>query len=157
MRGDIKDDDHADLRQEYEIERAIAARDGRKPRPRSWVEADYWRKRFGRGGHRRALSSGWDVTSIASAPISRSCEEARADLLQHALTMARSLPREQRLPIEMALRCLASRRCEDRLRAWLDFNPGRVATHRVIAAECGVSRETVTRAISRLRKRRINH
>jgi CRP-like cAMP-binding protein len=67
--------------------------------------------------------------------------------------MARSLPLEQRRPIEMALRCLASTRSEDRLLAWLEFNPNRKAIHREIAAECGIRRETVTRTIARLRRR----
>jgi len=49
-------DRHADaseeIRQEYALERFLARRDGRLPRPRRWVAADYWRRRLGRSGSR---------------------------------------------------------------------------------------------------------
>jgi CRP-like cAMP-binding protein len=140
-----------DLAQAYEVERAEAVAEGRRPRPRRWVEADYWRREYGRTGAKRAIAVGGGER-IAAAPTALITR--RTSLVDRALRMALSLPIEQREPIVMALRCLAPVRAEDRVRAWIELHPERRATHAEIAADCALRRETVTRCISRLRRAR---
>jgi CRP-like cAMP-binding protein len=143
-------EEREDLAQEYALERAKAAAEGRSPRPRAWVEADYWRRLRGRNG-RQSRTARVSLSELdLAAPAGRD-DELRKTILERALFIARGLPQEQRAPIEAALSIWRHRLAEDRVRAWLEGNPGHVATHREIARDCGLARETVTRLLSRLR------
>lgn len=141
----------ADLDQEYEVERARAAQEGRPPRKREWVEADYFRRLLGRRGQKVAIPFE-AMDRIASVEPQKA--ERQSTLIERAVRIALGLPDEQRQPILAALRFLAPWKVADRIAVWLEMNPHRVATHREIAADTGVCRVQVTRAISKLRQRR---
>jgi len=169
--------DAEDLRQEYEVERARAKQEGRKPRPRAWVEADYWRLRLGRNGRKgRMLGSPIPVEDrndddgddsrgrdeLAALPIDeievrQYATERRREAHERACLIAAGLPPVLRDALLRELLALSPRPIADRIRLWLDIYPARIATHREIAADIGVSREAVTRAITRLRKLRAQH
>jgi hypothetical protein len=138
-----------DLRQEYALEQARAAAEGRRPRPKRWVEADYWRRELGRSGARATVALDVDV---ADAPRTAAIRAGRKSLADRALAIAAGLPCGQREPILLALRCLAAPTVSERLRAWLDAFPDRRATHAEIAREIGASRWTVSRIVAATRR-----
>lgn len=145
-----------DLQQDYEVERAKAAKEGRPPRKRKWIEADHFRRTLGRSGQRANVYNainfeGMDRIAATSEPQKA---ERQSTLIERAVRVALGLPDAQRRPILAALRFLAPLKVEDRIKAWLEMNPDRIVFHRQIAAETGVARESVTKAISKLRKRR---
>ena len=145
--------DREELQQEYELERAKAAKEGHPPRPRKWVEADFYRAQLGRRGEKITLSSTGEFEDrLAAIPPLQT--ERRSTIIERAIRIARGLPDNQRRPILTALLYLAPLRLEDKIKAWLDLNPDRIATHHEIAVDIGAARESVTKAISRLKRRK---
>jgi hypothetical protein len=143
-----------DLRQNYELERARAVAEGRVPRPRRWVDADLFREQLGRHGQKAAHSFA-HMERIAAAPTAPTPREQRAStVIERAERIAVGLPELQRAPILAALRLLKPQKITEKLRAWCELYPGRIAPQHVIAREIGVTRESVTRAITTLRRDR---
>jgi hypothetical protein len=141
-----------DLDQDFELEKLEAAREGRPPRKKKWLAIDKLRKELGRGkmGPRNIVPI--LPEELAQAPEPETDQWSR-NLADRATRMAQSLPQEQRHVIVMALRCLSHRTAEGKVRVWLELNPNRRATHKVIAEEVGLSRFSVTRALVKLRRK----
>lgn len=139
-----------DLRQEWQLELAKARAEHRLPRRFTWVAADFYRARFGRS---RRLEVSLEHTPIAASVDHNPRRTAvRRSLQERAMLIALGLPIEQRAPIVLALRCLAPTSSVERVRAWLLAYPNRRASHSEIAADVGLTRETVCRAFALIRK-----
>lgn len=144
-----------DVRQEQALEDLL----GRPRRPAAWVEADLYRRLYGKVQGRGTRFGGY-LSEHPGAERRLACRDAALDavdfpqdgLVSRARRMALALPAEQRAVIATALELLLLP-SEERVLRWVELHPDVDVPHRVIAEECGVARETVTRALSKRRKR----
>lgn len=136
-----------DLAQDLEVERAAGGRVNA-----TWIAADRFRQERGRDGRFLQVPIARDVLKIAAPPTAPQAELATS-LPARAIRCAEGLPLgPARSTILLALRLLTASTTEERLRVWLDANPGRQAKQGEIAAEIGATRESVNRTIARLRR-----
>lgn len=149
MRGPLTDSE--DVAQDVQLDALVTGAKGRHVRKRAWIEADRWRQERGRDGTYGQIP----IPTIHQLADHRRAPTPELDrsLVERAIRAASSLPiGAPRSTILLALRCIRSRRATERVAAWIAAHPGRRATHAEIAAETGLRRETVTRAIGRLRR-----